>query len=102
MTVIKLPDPDQWDPDPDAVAIMKHIDRMAPWMRELVREYGYAIIRAILDESDGELDPFNLADQLQTWRERRQEQWLATDYVTSRSMHSIADAIQYKMSDRQL
>lgn len=85
------------EPDPDSVAIMAHIDRMKPWMRALVREYGYAIIRDLLAEADNAYDPFQLADQLQTWRERRQEQWLATNYITTRSAQSIADAVAYRL-----
>jgi hypothetical protein len=81
MVSLSLNDPTT--PDPDSVLIMDHIDRMKPWMRALVREYGYLIIREILADADGPLDPFQLADQLQTWRERRQEAWLATNYITT-------------------
>lgn len=96
MVSLALEDPTA--PDPDSVAMMNHIDGMKPWLRALVREYGYMIIRDVLAEAEGPLDPFVLADQLQTWRERRQEQWLNTNFVTSRSASSISDALQYKMS----
>src|SRR5437660_474086 len=74
-------------PDPNSVAIMAHIDQMSRPMRALVREYGYAIVRDMIDE--GYDNAAELGAILEVWRERRQEQWLATDYITKRTARQI-------------
>lgn len=77
---------------------MDRIDRMPKAMRALVREYGYVIVNAMIQE--GYRDPFELADLLETWRARRQEEWLSTNFITRKTATSIADAIQYRMAGR--
>lgn len=69
-------------PDPNSVIVMSHIDRMSPGMRALVREFGYVIVSEMMNE--GYYDADDLRPVLETWRERRQEQWLATNYVVPR------------------
>ena len=56
-------------PNPDSMAIMSDIDGLRPELRALVYEYGWIIVRDCYDGGDIE----NLAFDLQTWRERRQE-----------------------------
>lgn len=58
-----------------AVAIMSDIDEMPRPFRDLVREYGYSIVQAMID--DGENDPKMLRHYLRSWRARRQAELLA-------------------------
>jgi hypothetical protein len=81
-----------------SAVLMERIDRMSKPLRALVREYGYTIVQALLD--DGHKDPFEMSEMLSTWRGRRQEQWLETNFITRRTAQSIADAVQYKMAAR--
>ena len=74
---------------------MRHIDSMPLAMRALVREFGYAIVRDMLAE--GYTSARSMRNDLETWRDRRQEQWLATDYVTAKTVRSIVDAAMYRM-----
>lgn len=69
-------------PDPNSVLIMKTIDRMSPAMRALVREFGFVIVSEMIDE--GYTNARELKPLLETWRSRRQEEWLATDYLMKR------------------
>jgi hypothetical protein len=71
------------EPNPNSVVLMKTIDGLSKPMRALVREYGFAIVRDMIN--DGYTDAFELAEILRVWRERRQEAWLSTDYVTKKS-----------------
>jgi hypothetical protein len=75
---------------------MARIDKLPKVMRALVCEYGYTIVQALLD--DGYKDPFEMAEMLQEWRRRRQEQWLETNFITRKTAQSIADAVQYEMA----
>lgn len=77
---------------------MQSIDKMSRPMRELVREFGHMIVSAMIE--DGYRNAKELRPLLETWRERRQEQWLETQYFTKRSAESIADAVIYKMQER--
>jgi hypothetical protein len=77
------------EPDPNSIAIMAHVDRMSRPMRALVREYGYKIVRDMID--DGYRNAKDLKPILEAWRERRQEEWIATDYVTPRTIERIAE-----------
>lgn len=81
-------------PNENSVLIMSAIDRMPAAFRELVREFGFAIVSEMMAE--GYDNAAELRDVLVGWRERRQEQWLSTDYVTRRSARSIADALVYR------
>lgn len=87
-----------YEPDPHSFELMQSIDRLSKPMRDLVREYGHMIVSAMID--DGYRNARELKPLLETWRERRQEQWLDTQYFTSRSARSIADAIAYRMADK--
>lgn len=88
----------QIEPNPDSVVIMRRIDGMSRPMRALVREYGYVIVRDMINE--GYTNAKELASLLQTWRECRQEDWLATDYVTAKTVRSIVDAAMYRAAAR--
>ena len=66
------------EPSPVSVAIMDHIDSMRPAMRALVREFGYVIVRDML--ADGYSNARELRGLLEVWRQRRQDEWLATDF----------------------
>jgi hypothetical protein len=78
------------EPHPGSVEIMAVMDSLPRRMRELVHEFGLVIVAEMIDE--GYYDPEALRDMLETWRERRQAQWLATDYVTKRTARSIVEA----------
>jgi hypothetical protein len=82
----------------DPAVVMCRIDRMPKKMRALVHEYGYVIVSAMIDE--GYRDPTELEDLLITWRCRRQEQWLETNYITRRTAESIAEATAYRIAAR--
>ena len=58
---------------------MAVIDAMAPDMRALVHEFGFKIVSAMID--DGYTDAKSLRPLLKSWLARRQQEWLATDYV---------------------
>lgn len=51
-------------------------------MRALVREFGFVIVSEMIDE--GYTNARELKPLLETWRSRRQEEWLATDYLMKR------------------
>jgi len=62
-------------PDPNSAELMAYLDRLSKPMRALVHEYGAAIVMAMIGEGYG--NAAELRDVLETWRERKQEQWLA-------------------------
>jgi hypothetical protein len=61
---------------------MSAIDRMPKGFRALVHEYGAVIVDKMM--ADGYSDPDELRTVLEGWRERRQDQWLKTDYLIPR------------------
>jgi hypothetical protein len=65
--------------DPQSVQVMSVIDRMSPGFRALVHEFGAVIVDKMMAE--GYRDPAGLRPILETWRERRQDEWLRTDYM---------------------
>lgn len=69
-------------PNHDSVAVMSTIDLLPLSMRLLVYEFGFKIVQAMID--DGYDDPVELRPLLEAWRERKQEAWLATDYIRPR------------------
>ena len=73
-------------PDPDSVRVMSAIDRMPQGFRALVHEFGAVIVDRMM--ADGYDDPAELRRVLESWRERRQAEWLATDYLISRKAFS--------------
>jgi len=83
-------------PDTNSAAIMNHVDSLSRPMRALVREFGYKIVADMID--DGYRNARELKPLLQTWRERRQEDWLAMSYIVPRSVESIADAVMNRMN----
>ena len=62
---------------------MTVIDAMPAAFRDLVHEYGFTIVTAMIE--DGARNPDVLRADLETWRRRRQEQWLATDFPIDRA-----------------
>lgn len=66
---------------------MMVVDGLSPRLRALVHEYGIAIVAALI--ADGYHDSEELSDMLETWRERRQAEWLATNYITPRTRRSF-------------
>ena len=73
---------------------MAEIDAMTAPMRRLVYEYGYVIVTSMRDEG---YNAHTLKPVLRDWRERRQRQWLETDYVMSRkSIESIVRAAEMR------
>jgi hypothetical protein len=69
-------------PDPDSARVMSRIDRMPKGFRALVHEFGFNIVAAMMD--DGYDDPSQLRTVLEGWRDRRQAEWLATNYLIPR------------------
>lgn len=63
--------------DPNSIAIMSHLDRMRPAMRQLVHEFGFVIVTKMLEHAGGSVDAESLRADLEAWRERRQEQLLS-------------------------
>ena len=70
------------DCDPNARANMRAVDNLKPAFRDLVHEFGLVIVAGMIN--DGYDDPIELRRTLETWRERRQSEWLATDYITKK------------------
>lgn len=66
-------------PDDNACAVMRPIDGLKPAFRALVHEFGAIIVLQMIGE--GYDKPDELRPVLEGWRERRQEKWLATDYL---------------------
>ena len=58
----------------DAVANMEAVDKLPAKWRALVLEFGLAPVVALWN--DGARNAANAQRDLETWRERRQEQWL--------------------------
>ena len=58
---------------------MGRIDRMSPELRALVHEYGFKIVANLADE--GYRDLVAMKRDLDTWRARRQAEWLNTNYI---------------------
>jgi hypothetical protein len=54
---------------------MWFIDRLKPAMRALVYEYDYTIVHGMF--ADGWTNADKLRPELDAWRERQQERWLA-------------------------
>jgi hypothetical protein len=77
--------------DPDSRANMAAVDQLPSAFRPLVYEYGLVIVVNMFNE--GYEDAAELRPILENWRERRQQQWLATDYVTPKSVQRFADAL---------
>src|SRR5262249_49793824 len=70
------------DPDPNFKALMDQIDRLPKSLRILVYEFGWKPVREMLDDlpEDQRRNIPWLRSMLVRWRERRQEEWLATDF----------------------
>jgi len=65
-------------PDPDAARVMRAIDKLSEPMRDLANEFGAQVVLAMI--ADGHSSAKKLRTELETWRDKRQAEWLATDY----------------------
>lgn len=74
-------------PNFDSVEIMRSVDAMKPGWRALVHEYGFNAVMACREDG---LSLSDADDVLWMVRSARQAQWLATNYVTKRSVKSWA------------
>lgn len=77
---------------------MAAIDGMSKGMRDLVREFGLVIVSAMID--DGYHNAKELRPILVEWRRRRQEEWLATDFIVKKTARQVADAMLYRLAER--
>jgi hypothetical protein len=59
---------------------MAPVDALSAPLRALANEYGAAIVLAMLN--DGYDDPAELRALLELRRRRKQDEWLATDFIT--------------------
>ncbi len=76
---------------PQSIDIMRTMDeRVSPAFRALMHEYGFQIVAQSMD--DGARNPDVLRADLEAWRDRRQQQWLATDYVGTATRESLFGA----------
>lgn len=60
--------------------IMYAVNNLSPAWRRLVYEFGFSIVQAMHDEMETK-DSRAARVMLNVWRQRRQEQWLSTDYL---------------------
>lgn len=77
-------------PDPESSLNMRAVDSLSSDFRALVHEFGLVIVAKMIN--DGYENAQELRGLLETWRERRQQQWLTTDYVTAKTAQSFSDA----------
>jgi hypothetical protein len=77
------------DSDPNARANMRAVDKLSPAFRDLVHEFGLVIVAGMIN--DGYDNPAELRLVLETWRERRQSEWLMTDYITKKTAKSFSE-----------
>jgi hypothetical protein len=54
---------------------MERLDRMPPAWRALVYEFGAAVVFGMIE--DGHRSAAKLRLELEAWRDRRQDEWLA-------------------------
>lgn len=89
---VALPE-DAGQPSPDdSVTLMESLDNLTPAMRQLVHEYGAAIVGAMLD--DGYQRAGELEDILVGWRAKRQDQWLNTNHITPRFVTKMEESLK--------
>lgn len=81
-------------PNADSVELMHWIDSLNRPMRALVHEFGVTIVAAMVEE--GYTNAAELRDILEVWRDRRQEQWLATNYITKKTARQIVDHVMHR------
>jgi hypothetical protein len=66
---------------------MAFVDKLTPAMRRLVHEYGAVIVSNMITE--GHRNASALKPILETWRSRRQQEWLSTNYISTRNSRSM-------------
>lgn len=82
-TVELLDDP----PSPNSVEVMAAVDRLSQEWRQLVHEFGIAIVSEVMPEAQ---DVHDARAMLEYWRAQRQARWLATNYVTKKTFRMAA------------
>lgn len=65
---------------------MEAIDAMPRRWRSLVHEHGFVIVRALFDE---DVDLATAEVFLAQRRRDRQDEWLATSFITLKARHSL-------------
>lgn len=78
-------------PDANCMARMLPIDSLSAPMRALANEYGAVIVLAMIN--DGYNRPAELRRLLEIRRQRRQDEWLATDFVTVKTRAGFEDRL---------
>lgn len=71
---------------------MNWVDEQSPEIRALVHEYGARVVCVHLEGNPG-MDAGDLKFNLMVWRQRRQEEWLATQYVSARTVNGFRAAV---------
>jgi hypothetical protein len=78
---------------------MAYVDKLKPGMRELVYEFGLLIVSEMV--ADGYRDPDALRPVLETWRSRRQQEWLSTNYITRNTGSNMRRIYERALADGQ-
>jgi hypothetical protein len=63
------------NPTPQSCTEFDRIDRLPRAWRDLINEFGWIIVRDM--RLDGHRDAARLREELDAWRRRQQERWLA-------------------------
>ena len=74
-------------PRTDSVKLMAWVDKRTPAMRALIHEFGLVVVADMY--TDGHTRAAELRPILESWRSRRQEEWLATNYIANRTGRSM-------------
>jgi len=85
------------EPNQNSADLMARADALPKAYRDLIHEFGFVIVTAILDDCDGSWPPPDeLEFQLEMWRHRRQQEWLATDYFTKAMANSLRASLRMR------
>lgn len=78
-----------WIGDPDCVEMMQAVDALPRKWRALVYEHGALVVLEMYDDGNGPFDAFTAEVMLEQRREKRQREWLATNFITPRARKSF-------------
>ena len=70
-----MPPPSSKQHTPNSIEFMERLDRMPPQWRALVHEFGWTVVAGMI--ADGHRNATALRGELEEWRLRQQESWLA-------------------------